>query len=367
MKFKCRKKDIEKAIGIVQKAVSSRSTMKVLEGLLIECGEVLKITGNDLELGIEYILEAQIEEKGSVVINSKMLGDIIKRLPDSEIRMESAENNIMKIECENSHFEIKSLSSDDFPEIPVIRKENAFSIKQGVLQEMIRQTIFSVSTDETRPILSGALLECSNGILTMVACDSYRVAVRKAKLEDEDFMLSIVVPGKTMGEVAKILMQDDSELTVYSTKNQIQFDMGRYKLVSRLLEGEYFKYRSFIPQEYRTSMTVDREGLLSAIERASLVIVNEERRYPVKFRIEGDMILIQTNTNMGSAREEVYTEIEGEDLDIRFNHRYFIEALRVIEEPKVELSFTNDMGPCVIKPVDGDDFIYLIVPLRKET
>lgn len=365
MEFICLKEDLDKAINIVQKAVSARSTLPVLEGILIECGDRLKLTGNDLEIGIECFAEACILEKGSIVVNSRVFGDIVKRLPGSEVKIKTGDNFTLYIECEYSHYELNGLDASGYPAIPVIKKENAFTIKQETFKDMIRQTVFAVSVDETRPILTGSLLECKNGQVSMVSCDSFRVAVRRNRIEDENFDLSIVIPGRILNEVSKILQDGKEDLNIYCTKSQVQFEMGEYKLVSRLLEGEYFKYESFIPKEYETTVVIDRQKLLSSIERASIVIMVDERRYPLNFNIEGDKMVIQTTTNMGSAREELLADIEGSDLEIRFNPRYFIEALRVIEDDVVEVGFTTDVGPCVIKPVDGDDYIYLIVPLRK--
>lgn len=365
MKLVCSRDTLMEGINTVQKAVSSRSTLPVLEGILIECDSGIKLTGNDLEMGIEYYMNGDVLSKGSVVINSKMFGEIVRRLPDAEVSIEATENNTVIIDCNASHFEINGLKGEGFPALPVIKKENAFSISQKNLRDMIRQTLFAVSPDDNRPILTGTLIEIINGQLTLVSCDSYRVALRKSSIDNKEFNLSIVVPGKTLSEVGKILQPTEDKVEIYSTKNQIQFDMGNYKLVSRLLEGEYFRYRSFIPEEHGTTVTIDRQVLLAAIERASLVIVTDERRYPLNFDISGDNMRIHSSTNMGNANEQLKVEMKGNDLEIRFNPRYFMEALRAIDDEKVEISFTNDVGPCVVKPLEGDEYTYLIVPLRK--
>ncbi len=365
MRFICSRDTLMEGINTVQKAVSVRSTLPVLEGILVECGDNIKLTGNDLEMGIEFIMEGEIISKGAVVVNSKMFGEIVRRLPDAEITIEVNENNIVIIDCEKSHFELNGLKGEGFPSLPVIKKENAFNISQKNLKEMIRQTLFAVSPDDNRPILTGSLIEILNGELTFVSCDSYRVALRKIKIDNEDFSLSIIVPGKTLSEVGKILQPLDDDVTIYSTRNQIQFDTGRFKLVSRLIEGEYFRYRSFVPEEHGTVVTFDKQIFLNAIERASQVIVADERRYPLNFDIKGDDMRIYASTNMGISNEELTVETEGNDIEIRFNHRYMIDALKAIDDEKILICFTNDVGPCVLKPIDGDEFLYLIVPLRK--
>jgi len=365
MRFTTSKDNLLEGINIVQKAVSTKSSLAVLEGILVECGDKLKLTGNDLEIGIECFVEADIIQKGAVVIDSRMFGEIVRRLPDSEVFIESNDNDIVTIECENSHFEIHGLNAEGFPALPVINEESSFTISQKTLRDMIRQTIFAVSVDDNRPILTGTLIEIEDNNITFVSCDSYRVALRRMPLESGNLSINKVVPGKTLNELVKILQPVDDNVTIFSTRNQILFDTGKYKLVSRLLEGEYLKYRSFIPDNFETRIVVNTKQLLSAIERASLVIMSNERRYPLNIDIHDDVMKLHTSTNIGNANEELRIEMEGKDIEIHFNPRYFIEALRVIDDEVVEVCFTNDVGPCIIKPVEGDAFIYLIVPLRK--
>jgi DNA polymerase-3 subunit beta len=352
-------------INIVQKAVSTRTTLPILEGILLEAGENFKLTGNDLEIGIECYIDADIMEKGSIVINAKILGDIVKRMPLSEVLLEVKDNNLVIIECENSHFEIKGLSSSGFPALPEIKKENTFKISQKIIRDMIKQTIFAVSLDENRPILTGSLVECIKGEINFVSIDGFRVALRKNKVENKSSNINVVVPGKTLNEIVKILQPSDDEITIYSTNNQILFDLGNCKVVSRLLEGEYLNYRSTIPAEFETKVTVNTKELLSSIERASLIITSEERRYPVKFTLSDDGIVINSNTEMGAVREEVKVELEGKEMDISFNPRYFSEALRVIDDETIDIFFTSSIGPATIKPVNSDAFAYMILPVRK--
>jgi len=365
MKVICSKENLLDGINIVQKAVSSKTTLPILEGILIEAESKLKLTGNDLEIGIECYVDADIRDPGSIVLNSRMFGDIIRRLPDSEVLLEVNENNNVIIECENSHFEIKGLSPGGFPALPSIEKENAFKISQKLVRDMIKQTIFAVSLDENRPILTGSLIECKNGELTFVSIDGFRLALRKSGVEGAESELNVVVPGKTLNEIVKILQAVDDDISIYSTSSQILFDIGKCKVVSRLLEGEYLNYRSIIPQEFETRIKVNTKEMLSSIERASLIINVEERRYPVKFNISDDKIVITSNTEIGAVREELRVETSGDGLDIGFNPRYFIEALRVIEDEAVEIFFTSSVGPCTIRPVGGDYFAYMILPVRK--
>ena len=365
MKIVCSKENLAEGINIVSKAVSGKTTLPVLEGILLECGEAFKLTGNDLEIGIECYVEADIMEQGSVVINARMLNDIIRRLPDSEVSLEVRQDNLVIIECENSHFEIKGLPSEGFPALPVIEKENAFKISQKIVKEMIRQTIFAVGTDENRPILTGSLMECKEGELVFVSIDGFRVALRRNMIKDEGVELRVVIPGKTLNEISKILQSTDEIMTIYSTYNQILFDTGNCKIVSRLLEGNYLNYKSILPAEHETKIRVNAKDMLSSIERAALVITSEERRYPVRFSLSDDKLVITSSTDIGAVREELRVEIEGKDLDISFNHRYFTDALKVVDDTEIEVFFTSAVGPCTIRPVEGNDYAYMVLPVRK--
>lgn len=365
MKVICSKDNLSDAINVAQKAVSTKSTLPILEGLLLEAGKNFKITGNDLEMGIECCIDADIMEKGSIVINARMLGDIVRRMPDSDVLIEVRDDNMVIIECENSHFEIKGLSPSGFVALPEIVKENAFRISQKLIKDMVKQTIFAVSLDENRPILTGSLIECSNGEITFVSIDGFRVALRKNKIEEANSNLKVVVPGKTLNEIAKILQPVDDELAIYSTNNQILFEMENCKIVSRLLEGEYLNYRSTIPDDYETKITVNTKDLLSSLERASLIIASEERRYPVILRISDEKIVINSNTEMGTVREEVNIELDGKELEIAFNPRYLIDSLKAIDDENLSFYFTTNIGPATMKSCEGDNFSYMILPVRR--
>lgn len=365
MKVICAKENLSEGISIVQKAVSSKTTLQILEGILIEAGESLKLTGNDLEIGIECYIEADVREKGAVVINAKMFGDIVRRFPDADVSIEVSDNNMITLECESSRFEIKGMSASGFPALNHIPKENAFIISQKMLRDMIRQTIFAVSVDENRPILTGSLIECRNNELSIVSIDGFRLALRKSLLNNDIEDWSVVVPGKTLNELIKIFQPIDSNVSIYCTDNQIMFDLGNCRIVSRLLEGEYFNYRGIIPEDYETTLKIGTKELLSSIERASLIITIEERRFPVRFNIGDDNLTISCSTDAGSFKEELRGETTGSKLEIVFNPRYFIETLRVIDEEQIELKFTTNVGPCTVTPIDSDSFTYLILPLRK--
>jgi len=362
----CKKEELTSAISTVQKAVPSKTTYPILEGILLKAkGDCLVLTANNLEMGIECRIKADVKEEGEIVIESRIFGEIIRRMPDAEISIEEKNDNV-KITCKNSKFEIKGTRAENFPIIPEIEKEKTLKVCQAVIKDMIRQTIFAVGEDENRPILTGVNIEAKNGVLTFVSIDGFRLALRKYHIEDKNVDINVIVPGKILNEIGKILAPVEDEVSIYISKNQIMFDTGNTKILSRLLEGEYFNYENVIPEEYESKLLrISKKELLNSIERASILITSDGARFPITITLNVDKVVITTNTNLGSATEEIYTEVTGNNIYIKFNPRYFIEALRVIEEEFIDVLFSSDMGPCIIKSVDKDTFIYLLLPLKK--
>ena len=326
MKVICSKENLLEGINIVQKAVSAKTTLPILEGILIEADDKVKLTANDLEIGIECSVEADVREKGAVVLNARLFGDIIRKFPDAEVMIEVKDNNNVVIECENSLFEIRGLEAEGFPALPTLERKDGIKISQRILKDMIRQTIFAVSADENRPMLTGSLFEYRDGKFTIVSIDGYRLAMRCLEPEEEREIekaeRKLVIPGKTLNEVAKILEPVDDEMYIYAAGNQMLFDMGNCIMTSRLLEGEYLNYMGIFPKDYETKIRVNTKDLLSCFERASLVITSEERRYPVNLDITEEKIVITANTEAGNVREELRVDMEGKRLEISFYHKF---------------------------------------------
>lgn len=363
MKVVCSKEKLLEGINTVQKAVPAKSTMQILEGILLKAVDNFKMTGNDLEIGIECCIEADIRKEGSIVLNSKIFGDIVRKLPDSEVLIEVKDNGKVIIECENSHFEIKGIPSEGYPELQLIENENLFITTQNFVRDMIRQTIFAVGFDDNRPVLKGILIESNGSELNFVAIDGFRMAHRKKTSKEEFSLIKVIVPGKTMNEIVKILQPEDSEMKIISSKNHVLFDLKNVKILSRIIDGEYLDYKSIIPSDFETVVFVEKKEILSSMERASL-ISNEEKKYPLRFDIDDDKITLSSSTEIGTVREELRVEMNGKKMEIGFNPRYFIEALKVIEEEKIKIIFTSEIGPCTIFPVNGQEFAYMILPVR---
>jgi len=364
MRIVCEKEKLAYGITIVQKAVSSKTTLPILEGILIETVESgIKLTSNDLEIGIECLIQADIREKGAVVVESKMFGEIVRRLPDTDIVLYCEDNGIFVIECEGSVYRLISLNPDEFPRLPKIKTSESISIKQNTLREMIKQTIFSVSTDENRPIFTGCFLEIKDAFINMVSVDGFRLSLRKQKFEGEVNNFNAVIPGKTLNEIFKIIQNNDEEIRINVAKNQALFEMKDVKIVSRILEGEFLNYRAAIPVEKETRIKVNKDILLSAFERIYL-LTKDEKKYPVKLKAENNVITIICNSTIGTAKEEISTEIDGKDIEIGFNPKYFIDALKAVEKEQVYIDLTTSMAPGVIRPIEEEAFIYMILPVR---
>jgi DNA polymerase-3 subunit beta len=364
MKFFCEKEKLLLGLNIVQKGVSSKTTLPILEGILIETMEnSIKLTSNDLEIGIECIIDANVKEQGAIVIESKMFGDIVRRLPDAEILIYLDEEGLFTIDCEGALYKLSSLDHNDFPRLPEIKANDSISIKQSIIKDMIKQTLFAASVDENRPIFTGCLLEVKENNLNMVAVDGFRLSFRNNPFEGEGKDFSAVIPGKTLNEILKILQSNEEQISINISKNQVLFEMERCKIVSRLLEGEFLNYKNAIPVEKETRIKVSKSNLLSAFERIYL-ITREEKKYPVKMKIENNKLNIICSSTLGNAKEDIIIETEGKDIEIGFNPKYFIDALKAIEDEEIYADFTTNMAPCVIKPIKEEKFIYMILPVR---
>jgi len=362
MNFSCNKQDLLEAINTVQKAVMSKATVPILEGIYVEADNCLKLVGNCFDMGIEFYVNAEIKEKGSIVINSKMFGDIVRGLPDSEVFIHQKDNYVIVIECNNSYYEIKGLSAEGYPMLPEIEEKNKITIQQSALRDMIRKTIYAISDDEKTKILTGSLIEVNDGEIIMVSLDGFRLALAKTVIK-EDVSFKAVIPGKNLGEIYKILDQSDEKVKITMSVNQALFEFENCKIVSKLLDGEYMNYRSFIPEKFETQIEVNVKEFTKSIERASL-IMSEENKYPVKLIIEEDNMLITSSTKFGISKEQMEVNANGSNMTIGFNPRYLLDSFKVIDDEKVEIYFSSPVGPCVVKPIQSEKFTFMILPVR---
>lgn len=363
MFFTCEKNILQEAINIVQKATSSKTTYPILEGILIKAiDNKVYLTATDLDIGIETFIDANVIRPGSIVLNSKLFGEFIRMLPNDIVSLELLDNNFVKITCQKSEFMILGNNPEEFPKLPAINENSLYEISQDVLRLMIKQTIFAIAQDETRPILTGVLFEVKDNVLSFVALDGYRLSLKKVELENAS-NINAVIPGKTLNEISKIIEPSEEKVKITFTPNHILFNLGNTKVISRLLDGEFVNYRQIIPQEHKLKVKVNRNLLLDSIERASL-LAREGKTNLIKFNIGNDKMIITSDSQYGKVQEEVTVQLEGDSLKIAFNSKYFLDVLRIIDSEEIYLEFTTNVSPCVVRKVDSDDYIYLVLPVR---
>ena len=369
MKLICEKDNILKAINSVTKAVASKTTMPILEGILIQTNDnEVKLTTYDLEIGIEYIINCDIKEQGATVVNAIMFSEIIRRLPDAQISISLDEKNLLVIECEGSLYKLATMNPDEFPELPKISVENSIEMEQNALKEMIRKTIFAVSNEENRPIFTGCLFEIKNNKLNVVAVDGFRLAWKSKFLQTKSNDFTAVIPGRTLNEINKIMLDSYDTIKIGIAKNQALFEMENCKIVTRLLDGEFLNYNSVIPENWETRIRVDKDNIEDCFERISLISsssIEKEKKYPVKVSIDIGKVKISCTNQTGDAKEEMYVSTEGQNLEAGFNPKYFLDAFRAIDDQEVFIDFGSSISPCIIRPVEeGGDYIYMVLPIR---
>ena len=364
MKFVCKKTDLLKGVNIVLKAVPSKTTMSILECILIDASAgQIKMTANDMELGIETVIEGDIREKGIIAIDAKIFSEIVRKLPDNDVTIETDANFQMLICCEKARFSIAGKSGEDFSYLPYIEKAEPVVVSQFSLREVIKQTIFSISDNESNKMMTGELFEISGNHLKVVSLDGHRVSIRNLELKGEYQPRKVIVPGKTLIEVSKILSGElDALVNLFFTKNHIVFEFDETTVVSRLIEGEYFRIEQMLSTDYETKVRVNKKELLNCIDRATLLIRESDKK-PIIIQIEDGEMRLKLTSGVGSMNEEIVIEKEGKEILIGFNPKFMIDALRVIDDEMVTLYLVNPKAPCFIRD-EKESYIYLILPVN---
>ncbi|MGL5152079.1 MAG: DNA polymerase III subunit beta [Clostridium sp.] len=363
MIFICEKQKLQEGISIVQKAITGKTTMPVLEGVYINATtNGLTLIGSDADVSIETKVDATVNETGKIVIEAKMFGEIIRKLPNADIKIETLDNETIQITCQKSVFNVVYMNAEDYPAIPTIDDEMQIAVPQNILKNMIKGTSFAIAQDETRPILQGILFEIKNKNLNLVALDGYRLAIKSAYL-DTDMEIEQVIPGKTLNEISKILEDINDLVKITFTSNHILFNLGETRVTSRLLEGKFVNYNSLLPQEYKLNVTVDKQELQNGIERASLM-AKEGNTNLIKLDICEDNIIITSNSQLGKVREEVSANLQGDGIQIAFNSRYLLDVLKSMDDEEVVLHLTSSISPCIIKAKNVNSYKYLVLPVR---
>ena len=366
MKLTFQKDDLLNGINIVLNAVPSKTTMPILECILIDASDnQIKLTANDMELGIETKVEGSILSKGKIALDAKLLSEIIRKLSggESDITIESDDKYNTTITCDNSVFHIQGKNGDEFSYLPFIEKDHFICLSQFTLKEVIRQTLFSISVNDSNKMMTGELFQVTDNELKVVSLDGHRMSIRKVELKDHYENIKVIVPGKTLGEISKILNGDnDSEVQIFFSTNHIMFEFDDTIVLSRLIEGEYFRIDQMLSSDYETKVTVNKKEFLDCIDRAS-ILIRENDKKPIIISITDHSMELKMNSSFGSMNAEVMIHKNGKDIMIGFNPKFLMDALRIIDDEEVDLYMMNPKSPCFIKDAD-ENYIYLILPVN---
>ncbi len=364
MKFSCDKKTLSEAVFNVSLAVASKSTLIALEGILLSCkGDTLTLTGYNLDLGITKTITVTAQQEGSVVLNARLFSEILRKMPSEDISISTDDKLLTIIKGGGAEFTILGIDTAEYPDMPVIKDEQSFSMPCYLLKNMVNQTLFAVAVSEQTPVHTGSLFDVKDGVLNLVSVDGYRLAMRTEKVNvSQDF--SFVVPGKTLSEVCKLLSDEEDDMVQInvSTKH-ILFEVSGYTIISRLLEGQFLDYQSAIPKQQTTRVKISVREFAASIERAS-IIITDRIKSPIKSIFAGGEIQIFCTTSMGKVFDSVPAEIQGEDVTIGFNNKYMIDALKATGCDEVYLELNGPLSPIKVVPLDSDQFLFLVLPVR---
>lgn len=366
MKFSCEKLVLQSAIATASRAVASKSSIPALEGLLLVCERgTLTLTGYNMQLGIRTRFACDTEEQGKLVLNARLFGDIVRRMPDDTVTLVSDDKLAVKVHCGDADFDITGLPAEDFPELPQVEEKNSFSLPEKTIRAMIQQTCFAVSTNEARPVHMGSLFEIGGGELTLVSVDGFRLALRREKLErfgGEDF--SFVAPGTALSEVEKVCEEIDEAVNITLGDRHILFEIGETELICRRLEGEFLDYKNAIPRKNPIHVTVDAKAMMESLDRVS-VVINEKLKSPVRCVFGENKVTFTAKTASGEAKDVCKVDGDGRNLEIGFNNRYLTEALRYAPADTLRLELNSGISPAILVPVDDDEsFLYMVLPVR---
>ncbi len=363
MKFTVTRTDIVTAVSNVSRAVSTKATLPALEGILIKAyNNTLTLSGYDLELAITTSVEATVSVEGEIVVGAKLFADIVRKLPEEIVTFETDERMIIYITSGNASYQIVGISSMEYPEMPKFDTLDEINISAGVLRNMIKQTIYAVSDNINKPIYTGSLFEIKDKVMRVVSVDGYRMAIRKEEI-DTDVDTRFIVPGKMQGEILKLITDEEKEVNISVGQRHVSFKIDTYSVVSRLIEGNFLDYRTTVPKSEETSVRINTRSLINAVDRMSL-ITSDRVQSPVRFSINQDKIKLSCRTAMGRASDELMVSTIGKDVEIGFNNKYVLDALKNTECDEVVLIFNGSLSPMIVKPVSGDQFLFLVVPMR---
>lgn len=363
MNIICNRDKLNQAVSTVSRAVSSKTTIPALEGILLRAGEdSVTLSGYDLELGITTSIPAVVKEPGELVLSAKLLGDMVRRMPSEDVSILSDEKLLTQVTSGSAQYTILGIPADEYPELPALGEAQLISIPQNLLKSMITQTIFAVSLSDSKPILTGSLFEVSENSVTVVSVDGYRMALRREALKTGQ-NLRFVIPGKALQEISKLLSDTEEPVSLQVSRKHIILNIGSYCVISRLLEGDFLDYNTAIPADSKMTVTVSVREFMNSIDRTALLI-SDRLKSPLRIKLEGGLIKISCSTTMGKAYDEFEAQGITEAMEIGFNNKYLLDALRATECDQVKLIFNGPLSPVKVVPMESDNFLFLVLPVR---
>ncbi len=367
MRFICGKSDFSEAVNTVSKAVNTTAAVDILKGIKIEAGDHIKLTGSDMDFSIECIMPADVREEGSIVLDSRILTDIVRKLPDGDIEIFTGENNEIKIICKKTNFNLLYLSSESYPDINKIYEGDKFSMYSRDLKEIIKNTLFAISKSDARPILKGSKFEIEKSSLKVVSIDGTRLAIRNMIIPETNLNISFVVPGRVLDELLKVLKDDETIVNITVCDNTIMFAYDTFIITARLLEGEFFDYTKAIPKSADITAVIDVKKFISLVERAAIIENYDnakEAKVSVILKLDNSMLNVECVSQKGLFSESIDVEHHGKSIRIGMDSKILLDALKNIEFDEALFEFTTEISPCVIKPTEGDAFLYMVLPKR---
>jgi|AGTN01.3.fsa_nt_gi DNA polymerase III, beta subunit len=366
MRIICEKNLLQHSVATVSKAASAKSPLSVLEGIHMRAeNEMVTLYGSDGTLSIRYTLEAAVPEAGETVLPARLLGEILSKFEDCEINLATEENN-MVMECGHSRTTLCTMDPEGYPKFPEYARTRGAALFSGRLVSMIDQTVFATSVSEDKPILTGILMEIDDASMKMVALDGYRLAIRNESVQSGMEYTEVIVPARSMREIARIIPDDESTVRLYAADHLLAVTAENLEITTRVLQGDYVKYKNILPAEYTTRVTVDKLSLFNSLERAS-ILARQSKTNLVNFKIEEGLMTITSDSEVGRAREEVGIQLNGKNLGISFNSRYLLDVLKEVMDESLIFDLNTSISPCVIRPLQGESFYYLVLPVKTNT
>lgn len=365
MKFICPQQTLTKALNTVSKAITNRTTIPILKGILLQAEDgQLTLTASDLELSIETKIEVEVISPGALVVSAKLFSDIIRKLPVGMVELSQIENNTAVIRCLSSEFTIVGMPPAEFPDIATVEASNSISMEKEMFKDMVKKTSFAASPDESKGIIMGVLIDISRDMIQMVALDGYRLAITREHIRGESDQ-KIIIPARILNEVSKVIDDsgDSPDMELFLDQKKAMFLNGATKIVVRMLEGQFIDFKNVIPREHQTRVRVSKSELSQSIERASL-LARDGRNNLVRIALDSSFLTITSRSEEGNVREEVAIVREGDFLEIGFNSKYLLDVMKAVGDEEIYLEFNSSISPCMIKPIEGDGFEYLVLPVR---